>query len=131
MIPPLSRRSLLSTLGTATLVGAAGCTDVLASARGATDVVLHNESTSELRVGLTVTATGADDPRIDASVELAPNTRRTFNNDVLMNGDYEVQVTAATLGDGPKTAETHEWKNADHTLHVLIRDQIVFAVQVG
>ena len=131
MVPHPSRRSLLGTLGTAVLVGAAGCTDVLASARGATDVVLHNESAGVLRVNLSVTAASADDPRIDASVELDPNTRHTFNNDVLMNADYEVRVTATALGDGSETAETHEWKDADHTLHVLLSEQVVFAVQVG
>lgn len=127
-----SRRSLLSWLGTAALVGFAGCSDSLSTSRGATDIILHNESMKTLSIDVHVTGKNTDEPRIDTTVDLDPNTRHKFNNDVLMNGNYDVRIsTTDSSGSGSATTETHEWENADHTLHVLIEEDIVFAVQVG
>ena len=131
MVSDRSRRSLLGGLGTAALVGVAGCSDSLASGRGATDVVLHNESKTALDVAVRVTGRSADAPRIDTSVALDPHTRHTFNNDVLMNGDYDVRVAVTRSDTGSENTETHEWNDAGRTLHVLIDEEIVFAVQVG
>ena len=132
MDPEWPRRSLLSGLGTAVLVGLAGCSDSLASSRGATDIILHNESTNALSIDVYVTGKNADEPRIDTTVDLDPNMRHDFNNKVLMNSDYNVQVTFAdSSADESEYSETYEWTNADQPLHVLMNDQIVFAVQVS
>ena len=131
MVSDWSRRSLLGGLGTAALTALAGCSDSLAAGRGATDILLHNESTNTLSVDVHVTGTNTDEPRIDTTVALDPNTRHKFNSDVLMNADYDVQITALEpSADESETTGTHEWNNADHTLHALIDEEIVFAVQV-
>ncbi|WP_276260177.1 hypothetical protein [Haloglomus litoreum] len=131
MSPP-SRRSLLGGLATAGLAASAGCSVLgTGTSRGATDIVLHNEATDSRTATVLVTQAGADEPRIETSVELAPNTRHTINNEVLMNADYDVAVTmTGAFADSPYS-ETHTWTDAGQPLHVILHEQIVFAVQVG
>ena len=132
MIPNRSRRVFLTSLGTAALVGLAGCADSVVSGHGATDIILHNAATSERDVTVTVTDQRDATSKIDSNVALGPNTSHTFNNRVMMNGDYEVHVafTENSVHGSPYT-ETHEWKNANQPLHIILNDQIVFAVQVS
>lgn len=127
-----SRRAVLAALGAIGLGGLAGCRDSTASARGATDVVLHNEVDDQRTVDVTVTAVGDDATIVDETVELAGNASRTINNRVVMGDDYDVRVAvdgAAT--DGSDYVETQRWTEAGQPLHALVNDQVVFAVQIG
>ncbi|WP_254821145.1 hypothetical protein [Haloglomus halophilum] len=130
MSPP-SRRSLLGGIATVGLGVSAGCSAFgTGTSRGATDIVLHNEASDPRTVAVLVTQDG-DEPRIDTSFEMAPNTRETINNEVLMNADYDVEVTmTGEFADSPYS-ETHSWQDAGQPLHVIVHEQIVFAVQVG
>ncbi|MDG5778800.1 hypothetical protein VB773_02770 [Haloarculaceae archaeon H-GB2-1] len=127
-----SRRSLLAALGTGGVGALAGCPDTTASGRGATDIVLHNEATARLAVDVTVTDRDDDSVRVDERFELEPNERRKINNEVIMGADYDVEVsfTDGTDGSSPYS-ETYQWTNAGKPLHAILRDQVVFAVQVG
>lgn len=127
-----SRRTLLASFGTAGLAGLTGCLDSTASARGATDIVLHNEADARRTVTVTVTPNGSDSPTVDTSTRLGPNADETINNEVLMGDDYTVSVTIADESVGASGySETYEWRDAGSPLHVLVDDQIVFAIQVG
>lgn len=126
-----SRRSLLTGFSTISLVGLAGCTNRLGSNRGATDVVIHNEVDEQRTVDLIVTHRDTESSSIDTSLELKPNTGETINNKVIMGSDYDVEVTVTdTTTESPYT-ETQEWNDAGDSLHVILDEQIVFAVQIG
>jgi hypothetical protein len=129
---PLSRRSLLGGIATVGLAASAGCSVLgTGTSRGATDIVLHNGAAGSRTAAVLVTQGSDDEPRVDTSVELAPNARHTINNEVLMNADYEVEVTmTGDFADSPY-GETHSWDDAGQPLHVILHEQIVFAVQVG
>lgn len=129
---PASRRSLLGSIATVGLGVSAGCSAFgTVTSRGATDIVLHNEAPDQRSVAVLVTQDGDDEPRIDTGFEMAPNTRETINNEVLMNADYDVEVTmTGEFADSPYS-ETHSWQDAGQPLHVIVHEQIVFAVQVG
>jgi len=120
-----SRRAVLTGV-TAAVVGTSGCLFGERQARGATDVVVHNESSSERSVSVTVTH--GEETRIDRTLELPVAAATTINNEVLMDADYTVDIDVA---DGP--TETHEWTDAGKPMHVIVDDSenVVFAVQVG
>ena len=126
-----SRRSLLTTLSVTITATLAGCTDLGGSSRGATDIVLHNEAKDSVAIELLVTSQGSDSAVVDTSISLEPNTRRTINNEVIMGSDYEVEVTFTSDSTDSPYTETQQWDDAGQPLHVIIHDQIVFAVQVG
>lgn len=48
-----------------------------------------------------------------------------------MNSDYDVAVTYADGTAESPYAETQEWTDAGRPLHIILNDQIVFAVQIG
>lgn len=127
----LSRREYLAGCGALGLGGLAGCVDGPGSNRGATDVVLHNEGDERRTVDVTVREADGDSASIDRRIELDPHSSRTINNRVIMESDYDVEVsfTDATM-DSPYT-ETQAWTDAGQPLHVVLNDQIVFAVQIG
>lgn len=101
------------------------------SSRGATDIVLHNEAKNSVDIELLVTSQGSDSAVVDTSISLEPNARRTINNEVIMGSDYEVEVTFTSDSTDSPYTETQQWDDAGQPLHVIIHDQIVFAVQVG
>lgn len=121
-----ARRAVLAGL-TTVAAGTGGCLFDRGQARGATDVVVHNESASERSVALTVT-TSDGATKIDRTLELSVAAATIINNEVLMNADYTVEIDVA---DGP--SETHEWTEAGSPLHVIVDgcENVVFAVQVG
>lgn len=124
----IGRRSWLQWLATGVCSVSAGCSTSDSSGRGATDIVVHNESTDRRTIAIAVEHAEDETQEIDTEIDLAPNTSETFNNRVLMNDDYTVEVD---VEEGP--AETHTWSDAGRPLHVLVddTDNIVFAVQVG
>lgn len=126
-----SRRSLLSTLGVSTTATLAGCMNIGGSSRGVTDIVLHNEAESAVDIELLVTSEGSDPAVVDTSISLESNTRQTINNEVVMGSSYEVEVTFTSDSTASPYTETRQWEDAGQPLHVIIRDQIVFAVQIG
>ena len=126
-----SRRAFLRNCSTISLVGLAGCASKLASSRGATDVVLHNEGPDTRSVDLTVTNRGSESSSIDTSLELEPNTQETINNTVIMGSDYDVEVSVEDQTSNTPYTETQEWNDAKKSLHVILNEQIVFAVQIG
>ena len=126
-----SRRALLTGFSTISLVGLAGCADRLGNSRGATDVVIHNEEDERRTVDLTVTRRDSESSSIDTSLELEPNSRETINNEVIMGSDYDVKVTVTDTATESPYTETQEWNDAGRSLHVIVHEQIVFAVQIG
>lgn len=125
-----SRRALLVSAGTASLAGLAGCTDSTANARGATDIVLHNEARGRRTVDVRVTSGSDSTEAFTDSFELESNGRHTINNEVLMGSNYTVQITVSGESTEAYT-EAYEWTAAGKPLHVIVNDQIVFAIQVG
>jgi hypothetical protein len=126
-----SRRIFLAGMGLAGLAGIAGCVDGGGSSRGATDVIVRNEAATSRTVAVTVTQRGSESSNIDTSLDMNPHSRRKINNKVIMDADYDVEVTYTDdTGDSPYS-ETQEWTDAGQPLHVLLTDQIVFAVQIG
>jgi hypothetical protein len=126
-----SRRALLGGFGSLCLGGLAGCTGRSGSRRGATDVYVHNAGDVPRTVDLTVTRRGSDSPRIDTRLELGPNEREIINNEVVMGSDYDVEVSFTEADGGGSYSETQEWNDAGRPLHVMLTEQIVFAVQIG
>lgn len=124
-----TRRTLLMSL--AGLAGTAGCADGLGSNRGATDVVVHNEAEVSRTAAVTVTQRGGESPNTDTSLEMNPHSRRKINNAVIMDSDYDVAVTDTDDTRESPYSETQEWNDAGQPLHVLLNDQVVFAVQIG
>lgn len=127
----LSRRTFLGGLGSSGLAGMAGCVDGFASGRGATDVIIHNEAEVSRTVEVTVTQRGDGSTSIDTSLEMEPHSRRKINNEVIMNSDYDVAVTYSDGTTASPYSETQEWNDAGRPLHIILDDQIVFAVQIG
>ncbi|WP_338738389.1 hypothetical protein [Haloplanus salilacus] len=126
-----SRRTFLAGMGIAGVAGIAGCVDGPGSNRGATDVILHNEAEVSRTVEVTVTQRGAESSNIDNSLDMDPHSRQKINNEVIMDSDYDVEVTYTDdTGESPYS-ESQEWNDAGQPLHILLNDQIVFAVQIG
>jgi len=126
-----SRRTFLAGMGLTGLVGIAGCVDRGGSSRGATDVILHNEAEVSRTVEVTVTQRGAESSNIDTSLDMSSHSRQKINNEVIMDSDYDVEVTYTDdTGESPYS-ESQEWNDAGQPLHVILTDQIVFAVQIG
>lgn len=126
-----SRRALLGGFSSLGLAGLAGCTDGPGSSRGATDVLVHNDGDVPRTVDLTVTQRDSESPRVDTRLELKPNEQEHINNRVIMGSDYDVAVSFIDENRDSPYAETQEWNNARQPLHVILNDQIVFAVQIG
>lgn len=81
---------------------------------------------------MTVTEHSDDSTKVNTSIELEPTTRHTINNKVLMGSDYDITVTFTDeSADTSEYTETYEWDDAGKSLHVIVHEQIVFAVQVG
>ena len=131
MSPPRSRRALLASIGLAGLTGLAGCSDGPRSSRGATDVIIHNEASVSRTVAVTVTEEGGESPNIDSSLGMKPHSTHTINNEVIMNNDYDVDVSYTDDRRESRYEETQEWTDAGPPLHIILDDQIVFAVQIG
>lgn len=126
-----SRRTVLAGMGSAGFVGLAGCVEGLGSTRGATDVIVHNEAEISRTVEVTVTKRGGESSNIDTSLEMDPHSSQKINNEVLMDSDYDVDLTYTDdTGESPYS-ETQEWTDAGKPLHIILNDQIVFAVQIG
>ena len=126
-----SRRTLLANLGVVSLGGLTGCSRSLSSGRGATDIVLHNEAANRRHIDVTVTSQSDDSTKVDRGIELEPNARHTINNEVLMGSDYDVEVAFTDETTSSPYTETQEWNDAGKPLHVIVHEQIVFAVQIG
>jgi hypothetical protein len=118
----------LTSLG---LTGLAGCNGSLGSSRGATDVFVHNEGDVSRTVDLTVTQRDSESPRIDTRLELRPNEQEKINNRVIMGNDYDVETSFTDTNRESPYLETIEWNDAGKPLHIILNDQIVFAVQIG
>lgn len=131
MTPTPSRRAFLGGIGSSGLVGVAGCAEAFGSRRGATDVVFHNEAAVSRTVEVTVTQRGGESSNIDTSLDMGPHSRQKINNEVLMNSDYDVTVTYSDETAASPYSETREWNDAGRPLHIILNDQIVFAVQIG
>ena len=126
-----SRRNFLAGIGLAGLTGIAGCVDEARSSRGATDVIIQNVAALSRTVDVTVARRGGTSPNIETSLDMDPNSRQKINNEVIMDSDYDVEVTYTDeTGESPYS-ETQEWNDAGRPLRVLLNDQIVFAVQIG
>ncbi len=126
-----SRRTFLASVGAAGLTGIAGCADSLGSARGATDVIVHNVAAVSRTVALTVTQRGGESANIDTSLELQPHSRHEINNEVIMDSDYDVEVSYTDETADAPYSETQEWNDAGQPLYIILTDQIVFTVQIG
>ncbi|MFB6206610.1 MAG: hypothetical protein ABEJ05_08820 [Haloglomus sp.] len=126
-----SRRTFLGGIGLSGLVGIAGCADAFGSSRGATDVIFHNEAEVSRTVQVTVTQRGEESPNIDTRLDMEPHSRQKINNEVIMNSDYDVAVTYSDGTTESPYSETQEWNDAGQALHIILNDQIVFAVQIG
>jgi len=126
-----SRRALLGGLTSLGITGLAGCNGRLGSSRGATDVFVHNQGDVPRAVGLTVTQGDSESSRIDTSLELRPNEQEKINNEVIMGSDYDVEVSFTDTDRESPYSETQEWNDAGQPLHIILNDQIVFAVQIG
>lgn len=127
----ISRRVVLAGLGSTGLAGVAGCIDTSGSSRGATDVICHNKAAVSRTVEVTVTQRSADAPDIDTSIQMGPHSTRKINNEVLMNSDYDVAVAYSDETTESPRSETQEWSDAGPPLHVILTNQVVFAVQIG
>ena len=126
-----SRRRFLAGIGLAGLVGIAGCVDGVRSSRGATDVIIHNVAEVSRTVEATVTQRGDTSPNIETSFDMNPHSRQKINNEVIMDSDYDVEVTYTDETSESPYSETQEWNDAGQPLQILLNDQIVFAVQIG
>ena len=126
-----SRRSFLAGIGVAGLAGIAGCVDGARSGRGATDVIIHNVAAVSRTVEVTVTQRDATSPTIETSLDMSPHSRQKINNEVIMDSDYDVDVTYTDENRELPYSETQEWTDAGQPLQILLNDQIVFAVQIG
>ena len=62
---------------------------------------------------------------------MGPHSRQKLNNEVLTNSDYDVTVTYSDETAASPYSETREWNDAGRPLHVILNDQIVFAVHIG
>ena len=128
---PRSRRTVLAGVGLTGLAGIAGCIDGLGSNRGATDVIIHNEAEVSRTVEVTVTHRGGKSSNIDTSLDMRPHSRQKINNEVIMDSDYEVEVIYTDEIRESPYSETQEWNDAGQPLHIILDDQIIFAVQIG
>ena len=126
-----SRRNFLAGIALAGLAGIAGCVDGGRSSRGATDVIIHNVAEVSRAVEVAVTKRGGESPSIETSLEMDPHSRQEINNEVIMDSDYDVEVTYTDETRESPYTETQEWNDAGQPLRVLLNDQIVFAVQIG
>jgi hypothetical protein len=135
----LHRRSVLGTVGVALVSGLTGCAAAGSTSAKAVDLVVHNEASVRRSVTVRVTETsdgsssGSDEQaRIDTTLELVPNGRHEFNNELRANETYSVEIAfEPTDGDGEQYSATYDWSSVDGTLHVLLTGQVVFAKQVG
>lgn len=127
----LSRRAFLGGFSSICLVGLPGCNGGPGSGRGATDVFVHNEGDVLRTVDLTVTRRGSESPRIDTRFEVGPNEQEKINNEVIMESDYDVEVSFTDTTRESPYSEIQEWDDAGQPLHIILDDQIVFAVQIG
>jgi hypothetical protein len=128
---PRSRRTFLADVGVAGLAGIAGCVGSPGSSRGATDVIIHNVAEVSRTVDLTVTQRGDTSPTVETSLDMDPHSSHKINNQVIMDSDYDVEVTYSDETRDAPYSETQEWTDAGQPLRILLDDQIVFAVQVG
>jgi hypothetical protein len=126
-----SRRALLGGLTSLGLTGLAGCNGSPGSSRGATDVFVHNEGDVPRTVNLTVTQGDSESSHIDTRLELRPNEQEKINNEVIMRRDYDVEVSFTDTNRDSPYSETQEWNDAGQPIHIILNDQIVFAVQIG
>jgi hypothetical protein len=94
-------------------------------------VIIHNVADVSRTVGVTVTQRGGSSPTIETSLDMNPHSRRTINNEVIMDSDYDVAVRYTDETSGSPYSETQEWDDAGQPLRILLTDQIVFAVQIG
>lgn len=129
---PRSRRTFLAGVGLAGFTGFAGCIEGIGrSRRGATDLIFHNEAEVSRKVEVTVTKRGGESSIIDTRFDMSPHSSQKINNKVIMDSDYDVEVTYTDeTGEAPYS-ETQEWNDAGQPLHVILDDQIVFAVEIG
>ncbi len=126
-----SRRALLGGCTSLGLAGLAGCNGSFGSSRGATDVFVHNEGDVPRTIDLIVTQRDSESSRIDTRLELRPNEQEKINNRVIMGSDYDVEVSFTDTNRESPYSETQEWNDAGQPLHIILNDQIVFAVQIG
>jgi len=79
---------------------------------------------------LTVTQRGSKSTPIDTHLEVGPNDQTKINNKVLMESDYDVDVSFTDTTRESPYSETQEWNDAGNSLHIILNDQIVFTVQI-
>ncbi|SEL98279.1 hypothetical protein SAMN04488691_11353 [Haloferax larsenii] len=48
-----------------------------------------------------------------------------------MGGGYDVEVSVEDATSNSPYTETQEWNDARKSLHIILNEQIVFAVQIG
>lgn len=131
-IPVISKRSFLGGVATGVLSIAAGCFATETSGLGATDVIIHNEAAERRTIEIRVVDRADETKTIESSVEMAPNTRHRFNNQVREQSDYRVRIQVTDGTDEMYgTEKTRMWNDADTPLHVIVHERIVFAVQIN
>lgn len=126
-----SRRALLGGFSSLCLAALAGCNGSLGSSRGATDVFVHNEGDVTRTIDLTVTQRDSESSRIDTRLELRPNEQEKLNNKVIIGSDYDVETSFTDINRESPYSETQEWNDAGQPLHIILNDQVVFAIQIG
>lgn len=94
-------------------------------------MIIHNVAEVSRAVEVAVTKRGGESPSIETSLEMDPHSRQEINNEVIMDSDYDVEVTYTDETRESPYTETQEWNDAGQPLRVLLNDQIVFAVQIG
>lgn len=78
-----------------------------------------------------VTERGSESSRIDTRLELGPNEQEKINNKVIMGSTYDVEISFIDTNRESPYSETQEWNDAGQPLHIILNDQIIFAVQIG
>ena len=94
-------------------------------------MIFHNVADVSRTVEVTVTQAESTSPNIETSFDLPPHSERKINNEVIMDSDYDVEVSFTDESRDSAYSETQEWDGAGKPLHVLLNNQIVFTVQIG
>ncbi len=94
-------------------------------------MIFHNVAEVSRTVEVTVTQAGSTSTTIETSFDLAPHSERKINNEVIMESDYDVEVSFTDETRDSAYSETQEWNDAGKPLHILLNNQIVFTVQIG
>jgi hypothetical protein len=79
---------------------------------------------------LSVKQRDSQSSRIETPLELGPNEQEKINNEIIMKSECHVEVSFTDTDRASPHSETQQWNDASHPLHIILDDQIVFAVQI-